>query len=201
MQDNSLTGKQEMFCQEYLVDLNATQSAIRAGYSKRTAGVIGLENLTKPLIREKILQLIEERRNKIKLSQERVIEELVSVAFLDIRELFDHNGSLLNVKDFPENISRALAGIDLIASSDGTVSTKKIRLLDKIRALELLGKHLGMFVEKFDVKHSGAVIQELTQIDSSILIERSKLLVKQLESGVVKSNSKTKTMEKIKSKV
>ena len=74
---SKLTGKQESFCQHYIVDLNATQAAIRAGYSKKTASEIGFENLRKPQLQLRIAQLQKKRQEEVKISQEMVIKNIV----------------------------------------------------------------------------------------------------------------------------
>lgn len=109
-----LTEKQELFIQEYLVDLNATQAAIRAGYSENTAYSIGNENLKKPEIAEKIRELMAEREERTGITQDKVLDELAEVGFAK---------------------KNAVHGI-------------KMKMSDKIKALELLGKHLGMFQDK-----------------------------------------------------
>lgn len=107
----ALTLKQERFVQEYLVDLNATQAAIRAGYSAKTASRIGPELLGKPCISEAIQKAIKKREKRTEVTQDYVIEKL--------REIAEKDAS-----DGPES--------DLKYSS-------------KIKALELLGKHVGAF--------------------------------------------------------
>ncbi len=76
---NDLTDKQAMFCKEYMVDLNATQAAIRAGYSEHTANVIGPENLAKPCIQEVIQKLMEKRSNKIELTAEYILNNIIEI--------------------------------------------------------------------------------------------------------------------------
>ena len=76
---NKLTAKQEMFCKEYLIDLNATQAAIRAGYSENTAKDIGCENLAKPNIAVKIEELMSKRSNKAQISSETVLNGILDV--------------------------------------------------------------------------------------------------------------------------
>ena len=110
----ALTDKQERFVQEYLVDLNATQAAIRAGYSPETAGAIGCENLKKPNIKARIDREMAEISARTGANQERIIRELGEIAF-------------------------AKAG----------------KQAYKLKALELLGKHLGLFAEK--VEHEGEI--------------------------------------------
>lgn len=112
--DVALTEKQKRFVAEYLVDLNATQAAIRAGYSEKTAGSVGNENLKKPEIQNAIQKAVADRQQRTEITQDKVLDELGKVAF-----------------------SKA---------ADYTDSTLKYS--NKLRALELLGKHLGMFEGK-----------------------------------------------------
>lgn len=77
----SLTAKQKVFIQEYLQDLNATQAAIRAGYSPKTAKEIGAENLTKPHVAAAIKKAVDERAEKLEISAEQVVTDLAKVAF------------------------------------------------------------------------------------------------------------------------
>ena len=114
-----LTEKQKCFVEEYLVDLNATQAAIRAGYSPDTARATGHENLTKPNISEAIQTAIEERSKRTQIDQDMVIKELYNIAFIDIRQAYDEEGKLLTIHKIPEDIapllgtgaSRRLSGI------------------------------------------------------------------------------------------
>ncbi len=159
-----LTEKQKRFCQEYLIDLNATQAAIRSGYSKKTARKIGQENLTKPVIQKKIKEAIEERKERTEITQDKVIYELALIAFSDLADYIDidENTGVIIAKTFKKmekGKSRALESIKedraIKEDADGkqvTVYDKvTFKLHSKIKALELLGKHLGMFVDKFDV--------------------------------------------------
>ena len=111
---SGLTKKQERFVEEYLVDLNATQAAIRAGYSEKTAEAIGYENLRKPQIQAVIQKAMETRSKRMEITQDRVLDEIGKVAF--------H------------------------AAADSAES--ELKYPSKLRALELLGKHLGMFENK-----------------------------------------------------
>jgi len=78
---NKLTPKQEMFCKEYLIDLNANQAAIRAGYSEQTAHVIGPENLVKPCVSTRLGELLKERQDRTEVTADMVIKELAVMAF------------------------------------------------------------------------------------------------------------------------
>ena len=144
-----LTPKQQLFVEEYLVDLNATQAAIRAGYSEKSAFIIGAENLRKPKIAATIQQAMEKRSERTTVTQDRVVKELARIAFVDPTQVIDF--ALGTVRDELSEDDRAvLAGIKV---KNGMCTTEReVKLLDKLRALELLGKHLGMFTDNFNFK-------------------------------------------------
>jgi phage terminase small subunit len=169
---SKLTPKQELFVREYLVDFNATQAAIRAGYSKDTARQIGSENLSKLYIQQAITDLVNSNnvKEKIEVTVERVLEEYSRLAFLDIREAFDDNGNLLPISAMPEDVARAINGFDTSVwkenGDDGGVeTTKKVKFIDKRGALQDLGKYLKMFIDR--VEHTGkdgeALFPEITE--------------------------------------
>lgn len=148
----ALTDKEQRFCEEYLVDLNATQAAIRAGYSEKTARSIGSENLSKPDIQEKILLLRQELSDKTGITAQRVLNELAKIAFSDPRKAFKADNALLDVRQFDDDTAGAVASVEVDAlyeKIDGEKElvgqTQKIKFWDKVNALEKLGKHLGIF--------------------------------------------------------
>lgn len=150
-----MTPKQELFCKEYLIDLNATQAAIRAGYSVNTAEKIGSENLRKPEVAKKIQEAMNQRSQETEITAKRVLQEIAKMAFLDIGEAYDDKGKLLSPKDMPENIRRAVAGIEVNEISVGDVvigETKKVKFHDKSKGLEMLGRHLKLFTDVLEVK-------------------------------------------------
>ena len=108
-----LTAKQEMFCLEYLIDLNATQAAIRAGYSEKTAHSIGNENLIKPLIQECIAQLMADRSNSIAVDAKYVLKRLVEIDELDVVDILDDSGCILAIKDWPKSWRTSITGLDV----------------------------------------------------------------------------------------
>lgn len=149
-----LTDKQSLFVDEYLVDLNATQAAIRAGYSPDTAQQIGSENLSKPVIQQAIQKAMEERSKRTEITQDMVLNELARIAFLDIRQAFDEKGNLMPIHELPDDVARAIGGIDhtVIGDKEDKIGiTSKIKIIDKKGSLELLGKHLKMFTDKKEV--------------------------------------------------
>lgn len=160
-----LTPKQKAFCEEYLIDLNATQAAIRAGYKPSTAKEIGCENLTKPNIRAYIDKAIAERSKRTGINQDRVIRELARIAFVNANNVIDIDEATLK-QGASEDDTAAIASVKVktIPTKDGEGTEREIKLSDKLRALELLGKHLGMFKDKVEV--SGALETGTSKLDS-----------------------------------
>jgi len=148
-----LSAKQKKFCEEYLIDLNSTQAAIRAGYSENTARSIGSENLTKPDIQAYLNSIRSELQNETKITTERVLAEYAKIAFFDIREVYDVDGGLTNIKQLDDNSAGALSSVKSMEEwgedDEGNKiiigTTKEVKVFDKIRALDALGKHLGLF--------------------------------------------------------
>lgn len=159
----ALTPKQEMFCQEYLVDLNATQAAIRAGYSRKTAGQQAEALLKKLEIATRVQELMDSRSQKVSVSSETVLQELLRLATVDLSEAYDENGNLKQIHDIPVDVRRAIAGVETYyekvgSDEDGNpdlCTVKKLKFWDKTKALEMLGRHLKLFTDK--VEHSGTV--------------------------------------------
>lgn len=148
----ALTEKQKRFVEEYLVDLNATQAAIRAGYSERTARSIGAENLTKPDIQDAVQDAKKRREERTEITQDRVLQEYARVAFFDPRKLFAENGKPVNISELDDDTAAALAGLDVMEEYEGVGEsrefvgyTKKYKIANKLQALEALGRHLGVF--------------------------------------------------------
>lgn len=143
-----LTDRQKRFVEEYLIDLNATQAAIRAGYSVKTAGQIGEQNLKKLEISEAIGKVMAERSKRTGINQDRIVNELAKLAFVKITDIIDDQC----------NIRRTVTDEDLACiesmkykSSDsetGSSIEREVKIAPKLKALELLGKHLGMWRNK-----------------------------------------------------
>ena len=147
---NRLTDKQRAFVFEYMCDLNATQAAIRAGYSKRTAQKIGSENLLKPLISAEIEKAIEERAERTKVTANQVIQELAKIAFANISDYvtWDDTGIKLK-KDVSITEEQKAAISEIVETRSGKITTsRKFKLHDKQKALDSLGRHLGIFKEE-----------------------------------------------------
>ena len=137
---STLTAKQRAFCLEYLVDLSATQAAIRAGYSIRSAASIGEENLRKPEIRRFLDVAMNEREEKTKISAERVVQELAAIAFTRASDvLVLSNGQVEYKSVFPAHAQAAIQ--EIISEPTNHGPRARVRFHDKLRALELLLKH------------------------------------------------------------
>lgn len=141
-----MTKKQKRFCEEYLIDLNATQAAIRAGYSPDTAGAIGAENLTKPEIQRAVSKAMAERSRRTGVNAERVVLELAKIAFVNVGNVIDATDATLKTDADPEDLA-AIQSIKVKDMGDMGIE-REIRMADKLKALELLGRHLGMFNDK-----------------------------------------------------
>ena len=128
---SKLTDKQEMFCKEYIIDLNATQAAIRAKYSEKTAGVIGLENLGKPLIQARLAELMQERSKRVQIDADWVLRQAVKVH------------------------ERCMQQEPVIVNGEPT-GDFKFEPAGANKALELVGKHVNVqaFLDKSKVEHS-----------------------------------------------
>lgn len=153
----ALTDKQEMFCREYLVDLNATQAAIRAGYSVKTANRTASENLSKPDIQNRIAELKLQRNEDVGIDAAYVLKRLVEIDRMDVLDILLPNGELKPIKDWPKTWRTTLSGIDVTEMSGDTPGfIKKIKWPDKVKNLELLGKHISVqaFSDKLETKHS-----------------------------------------------
>jgi phage terminase small subunit len=151
---SKLPPKQAEFVKQYLVDLNASAAAMRAGYSAKTADQIAYQLLQKTSVREAIQAAMEERSRRTEITADRVLQELARMAFFDARRLFANDGSPLPVTEMDEDTARAVVGLDVatVGNADiGIGQVLKLKLADKKGALELLGRHLGMWKDKTEI--------------------------------------------------
>ena len=142
--------KHERFCQEYLIDLNGAQAAIRAGYAEKSSRSHASELLTKPNIQERVAELQAERAENTKIDAEWLLTRLAEEATANIQDLYDENGNLKSIHDWPEIWCTGLiAGIDT-ESKGGNTTIDKIKVADRAKRLEMIGKHInvGAFEER-----------------------------------------------------
>lgn len=161
-----MTDKQKRFVEEYLIDLNATQAAIRAGYSPDTAEQIGHQQLKKTSVANAIAIEQAKRSKRTGVSQDRVVRELAKIAFANLTDVVDtFDGSVIASADRDD-----LACIQSIkVKQTESMTEREVKLADKTRALELLGKHLGMFKDRLEVSGMeeeksklGLIIEQMT---------------------------------------
>ncbi|WP_288384610.1 terminase small subunit [uncultured Acinetobacter sp.] len=190
----SLTAKQARFVEEYLIDLNATQAAIRAGYSEATARSIGAENLTKPDILEAIIEAQAKRSERTKIDADYVLQRLVAIDQMDVLDIMDDNYVFKPIGDWPVIWRQYISNIENIEEFDGRGDEKtqvgwlkKIKWPDKVKNLELLGKHVAVGAFKDKVEHSGKI--DLNSVSDEALDKR----IKELESKVMPNDERGET--------
>lgn len=145
-----LTAKQKRFVEEYLIDLNATQAYIRAGYKNYdSAGVEANKTLNNPKIKQEIDAAMAERSKRTGVNQDRVVNELAKIAFVNIGDVVDLETGTVKETATKED----LACIQSIKIKPGEFGDEReIKFYDKKGTLELLGKHLGMFKDKVELE-------------------------------------------------
>jgi phage terminase small subunit len=155
-----MTPKQKRFVDEYLIDLNATQAAIRAGYSSKTARQQGAENLTKPVIREAIRIAMEKRAEKAAIDAEYVLHRHIEIDQMDVADVLNDDGTIKPLSEWPKIWRTSLTGFEVsetMVNGDSIGTLKKIKWMDKTQNLAKLGQHVDVQAYKEKVEHSGSV--------------------------------------------
>jgi phage terminase small subunit len=172
----ALTPKQQAFVREYLIDLNATQAYLRAGFKVKptSARVQSCRLLADPNIASAIEAAMGERAKRTEITQDRVLQELARIAFFDLRTLYREDGSLKAMHELDDEAAAVLAGVDVvetkgnaaIGGEDGirhvAEYVKKVKIPDKVAALGLAMRHLGMLKDKTELTgpNGGPVVVE-----------------------------------------
>jgi phage terminase small subunit len=165
-----LTAKQKIFVAEYLIDLNATQAAIRAKYSEKTAEQMGHQLLKKTLVQQAIREAMKNREQRTQITQDRVLNELSKIAFANgtdfaslvtgtkKKKVWNDETQEYDELDVEEQFVRFVDTDSLPPDKKAAVAAIKetrygmaVESHDKVKALELIGKHLGMFKEKVEL--------------------------------------------------
>jgi len=175
-----LTAKQQRFVEEYLVDLNATQAAIRAGYAEKRADAIGYENLRKPEIAEAVSSAMKAREERTQITQDMVLRELAKIGFSDIRKVVRWGNTEIRLNDGSDDgLVEVYHGLALTAADEIDDDTAaaiaeisqgkeglRVKFHDKKGALVDIGKHLGMFKEKVELTgKDGGAIQTVSRVE------------------------------------
>lgn len=148
---DALNHRQAQFVIEYLKDLNATQAAIRAGYSEHSARFIGQENLTKPNIAAAIEDQINAQQARTLITSDRILREYGRLGFFDARKLFKEDGGLKRIVDLDIEEQAAIAGIDVVTTGNAEIGygeITKVKLVDRKGALDSMARCLMMFNDK-----------------------------------------------------
>jgi phage terminase small subunit len=160
---SELTEQQYLFIEEYLSDPSSrTKAAIRAGYVPSNASAAASHLMKNPRIKEIIEDRQKERAHRLGINEDRVLKELRNIAFANLKEIMELNEegeTTINLDKLDTDSASALGEVS-ISSKGGKVKVKttKVRLHDKLAALEKLGKHLGMFKDK--IEHTGTLTLE-----------------------------------------
>lgn len=158
----ALTNKQSRFVKEYLVDLNATQAAIRAGFSEKHANRAGAQLMANEAVASEIQKGMNKRAERLEIKSDDVLREIMRIAFLDLSGAYGEMG-LLPIRLMPENVRRAIAGVKYDENGIAEVKT-----IDKIRALELLGKHLKLFSADIEINIDSTLADRLAKAKARV---------------------------------
>lgn len=156
----ALTLKQQRFVEEYLIDLNATQAAIRTGYSAKTAEVQGPRLLGNVRVSAAIADGVKVQNERLGLTASAVREQNAYIALGDPIDVVDECGNLLPLRQMPRRIRCAIRSIEVVkrnlTSGDGvTDTTYKIQFWDKLKAIEMEYKHFGLLTDT--IEHKGEI--------------------------------------------
>ena len=158
MTKRQLNEKRQRFVDEYLIDLNATQAAIRAGYSVKTANEQGSQLLAKLSIQQAISERMAERSKRTGINQDRVVLELAKIALVKMTDIVDSQGRIRS--DATDDDLACIESVKYKESESDTGSSveREVKIASKLKALELLGKHLGMWNDKLDVNITQPIV-------------------------------------------
>lgn len=189
-----LPPRRELFAQEYIKDFNGAQSAIRAGYAQDSARQAASQLLTFTDVKLRIDELLRDRLAAQKVTHDRIIAETARIAFHDPRNFFHDDGRPKQINELDDDTASALAGMEITTEKTngkkGEASyTKKYKLNDKTKALEMLAKWKGMLVDRTEI----SAVVEIN--DSRTLLEKAQLLAFALANAASIGHSAAKELE------
>ncbi len=156
-----LTPRQKRFCQEYVVDLNASQAAIRSGYVKKWAASTAGHLMELPAVKSYIAQLQARIGEKLEITAQEVVRELHHLAFCNIQDYLTAGAQLLDISQISRDKASAIESLkitEIKTKAGSRKTTVDFKLRDKLSALEKLGRHLGIFNFEPDPDNGGAPI-------------------------------------------
>ncbi len=170
---NKLTDQQKRFCDEYMVDLNGKQAAIRAGYKPKSAESQASRLLRNAKVRAHIDKLIAEASTRTGINADRVLREYARIAFLNPVRAVDFDSVEISKGAVDDDLA-AIASVKVKKiKGEVEIEEREIRFHDKNKALEALGKHLGMFTNKIEVTGEIKTSDKLDEILEQLKVERS----------------------------
>jgi phage terminase small subunit len=160
---NTLTPKEKAFVAEYLIDLNASAAAGRAGYKGRNLDVQGAKILAQPLVAEAIKVAIDQRIERTEIKADDVLRRLSDRADMDPAQFYDEKGRFLSIHDIPPEVRKCIRSMETFEEYEGTGKdrvavgiVRKVSWWEKNKADELLGKHLKLWTDRIEVEaHEG----------------------------------------------
>lgn len=167
----SITPRQERFCEEYVVDLNGTQAAIRAGYAVNSADVEAARLLGKASVRDCIAELQTGRRRVREIRADRILDTLEAIAYGDVSCFFDEDGDLLPRSEWPEDAHLLVAGIEFntVEKGEGAVEhVAKIKLVDRLKALNMLAQHKALLTQKIEITADDDLVDRIARARSRL---------------------------------
>lgn len=182
-----LSDRMRLFVSLYLTNTKDPVKAMRsAGFEASDEDLERLARnfLNRSIVKRYISAKMAMHLERLDVTVQRVINELACIAFVDVGEFFGETGKLRPIHEIPENARRALSALDLEQILNGNAKTTsfKAKMHSKEKALELIGKYLGMFAEKIDVNHGGAIQHNVKKFD---LEERTNLLLEDKLNGIL----------------
>ena len=160
----ALTAKQQRFVVEYLFNLNATQAAIRAGYAAKGAKDQAYQLMQRPVIAAAIKEAMEARNQRTQVDADYVLNRLTEIDQMDLLDILDDDMSIKPLSKWPKVWRQSLSGFDIAEMFEGVGKErdliglmKKIKWPDKVKNLELLGKHVNVNAFRENVSHSGSI--------------------------------------------
>lgn len=160
----AITRKQQRFVDEYLLDLNATQAAIRAGYSEKSANINGPRLLVNACIQDAIMAAQDKRAARVQIDADYVLRRLADIDQMDCMDIIGDSGAIKPISQWPKIWRQFVSGFDVADIFEGSGDDrklvgllKKIKWPDKVKNLELIGRHVGVQAWKDKVEHSGSI--------------------------------------------
>ena len=168
LSEKPITAQQQVFVKHYVTYCNATRAALKAGYSVKGADSMGCQLLRNPKVKAAIDAGLKAKFQRADITAERIILEMFRLATSDLSKAYNDDGSLKHPKEMPEDVRRAISGIDVDYIWEGTGrerekigETKKLKFFDKNKALEMLGKHFRLMTDSIEVVDKTAIAERL----------------------------------------